>query len=199
MADEHNLRDGDTIIYEQDSDNTESLMFFTDAGQVYKAKVDDFEPCKASQVGDYVPTKLNFETGEKVVGGICINKESDGGNVVFVFNNGKGVKIPLESYVTKASRRKLTNAMSTANPCVYVGYEKTPYDVMIVSENGRGLVVSSENIPLKTTRNSNGSTLMTLKAKNFVKFAEAATEAKYGQYKKYKKSIPSSGALLDKK
>ena len=199
MADEHNLRDGDAISYELESDNTELLMFFTDAGQVYKAKVDDFEPCKASQVGDYVPTKLCFETGEKVVGGICIKKESDGGNIVFIFKNGKGVKIPLESYVTKANRRKLTNAMSTVTPCVYVGYEKQPYDIMLISDNGRGLVVSSENVPLKTTRTSNGSTLMTLKAKNFVKKAEAATEAKYGQYKKYKKSIPSSGALLDKK
>ncbi len=198
MADEHNLRDGDAISYELESDNTELLMFFTDAGQVYKAKVDDFEPCKASQVGDYVPTKLGFETGERVVGGICLKKESDGGNIVFIFKNGKGVKIPLESYVTKANRRKLTNAMSTVTPCVYVGYEKEPYDIMLISDNGRGLVVSSENVPLKTTRTSNGSTLMTLKAKNFVQKAEAATEEKYGQYKKYKKSIPSSGAFLNK-
>ena len=70
---------------------------------------------------------------------------------------------------------------------------------MLIFENGRGFVVSTENIPLKTTRTSNGSTLMTLKAKNFVKSAEAATEAKFGQYKKFKKSIPSSGALLEKK
>lgn len=199
MADEHNLRDGDTILVEQESDNTEQLMFFTDSGQVYKSKVDDFEPCKASQVGDFVATKLGYEQGENTVGGISIKSENDGGNIVFIFKNGKGVKIPLESYITKATRKKLTNAMSTASPCVYVGYEKEPYDIMLISENGRGLVVSTENIPLKTTRTSNGSTLMTLKAKNFVKSAEAATEAKFGQYKKYKKSIPSSGALLEKK
>jgi DNA gyrase subunit A len=174
-------------------------MFFTDAGQVYKAKVDDFEPCKASQVGDFVSAKLGFDANEKFIGGICYKNEEDGGNVVFIFKNGKGVRVPLESYATKTNRRRLTNAMSVASPCVYVGYEKEPYDVMLVAENGRGLAVSSENIPLKTTRTSNGVTLMTLKAKNFVKNAEKATEEKYGQYKKFKKSIPSSGAILDKK
>ena len=199
MNDEHSLRDGDFIISEYESDNTESLMFFTDLGQVYKAKVDDFEPCKASQVGDFVSAKLGFEENERLVGGICIKNEDDGGNIVFIFKNGKGVKIPLESYITKTNRKKLTNAMSTAMPCVYVGYEKEPYDIIMISENGRGLVVSTENIPVKTTRTSNGSTLMTLKAKNYVKKAEFASEQKYGALKKLKKSIPSSGVALEKK
>ena len=51
----------------------------------------------------------------------------------------------------------------------------------------------------KRRNNANGSTLMTLKAKNYIKKAEKATEEKHGQYKKFKKSIPSSGALLEKK
>ena len=199
MNDDHTLRDGDEIIHEMESDNTEQLMFFTDMGQVYKAKVDDFDPCKASQVGDYVPAKLGFEENEKFVGGICIPNEEVGGNIVFIFKNGKGVKIPLESYITKTNRKKLTNAMSVASECVYVGYEKEPHDIMLISENGRALAVSTESIPLKTTRTSNGSTLMTLKAKNYVSKGVIATEEKFGQYKKYKKSIPSAGAVFDKK
>ncbi len=196
MADEHNLREGDEILTEMDSDNTELLMFFTDAGQVYKTKVDDFDPSKASQVGDYVPAKLGLDQNEKLVGGICVKSEEDGGNIVFIFKNGKGVRIPLASYITKTNRRKLTNALSTAAPCVYVGYEKEPYDIMLFSENGRALAVSTESIPLKTTRTSNGVTLMTLKAKNFISRVESASEEKHGDYKRYKKSIPSSGAII---
>lgn len=198
IADEHNLRDGDTILYELESDNTEQLLFFTDAGQVYKSRICDFEPCKASQVGDYVAAKLGFDENERLVGGVCVKNNDVGGNIVFIFKNGKGVKVPLESYATKTNRRRLTNAMSTVSSCVYVGYEKEAYDIMLISENGRGLVVSSENIPLKTTRTSNGATLMTLKAKNYVKKAEAASEEKHGQYKKFKKSIPSSGVAFEK-
>jgi len=199
MNDEHALRDGDKIVYEQESDNTEKLMFFTDAGQVYKSSVADFEPCKASNVGDYVPTELEFEENEKVVGGICIKKDDDSGNVVFIFKNGKGVKIPLESYKTKANRKKLTGAISIDSPCVYVGYEREPYNIVLLSDNGRALAVSTDNIPLKSTRTSAGATLMTLKAKNYVMTAETATEEKYPMLKKLKKSIPSSGVLMDKK
>ena len=199
MNDDHLLRDGDKMITELDSDNTELLMFFSDGGQVYKAKVDDFDPSKASVVGDYIPAKLGFEENEKYVGGICIKSEEDGGNLVFIFKNGKGVRIPLESYITKTNRKKLTNAMSTASPCVYVGYEKEPYDIVLVSENGRGLAVSTDSIPIKTTRTSNGSTLMTLKAKDFVSRVDEPSEEKFPNLKKMKKSIPSSGVALDKK
>ena len=199
MNDDHSLRDGDKMLTELDSDNTELLMFFSDQGQVYKAKVDDFDPSKASVVGDFVPAKLGFEENEKYVGGICIKDENDGGNLVFIFKNGKGVRIPLESYITKTNRKKLTNAMSTASPCIYVGYEKEPYDIVLVSENGRGLAVSTDSIPIKTTRTSNGSTLITLKAKDFVARVDEPSEEKFPNLKKMKKSIPSSGVALDKK
>ena len=89
--------------------------------------------------------------------------------------------------------------MSVASPCVYVGYEKEPYDIVLVSENGRGLAVSTDSIPIKTTRTSNGSTLITLKAKDFVKSVESPSEDKFPNLKKMKKSIPSSGVALDKK
>ena len=82
---------------------------------------------------------------------------------------------------------------------MYVGYEKEPYNIVLLSDNGRALAVSTESIPLKSTRTSAGATLMTLKAKNYVADAEAATEEKYPMLKKLKKSIPSSGVLIDKK
>ena len=198
MNDEQSLRDGDFIIREEDTNNTDYAMFFTDKGQVYKAKVDDFEPCKASVVGDYVPTKLSFDESEKMIGGVLIKENEEKGNFVFIFKNGKGVKIPLESYKTKGSRKKLTGAISTDSPCVYVGFERTPYDVVLISDNGRALAVNTADMPIKTTRTAAGSTLMTLKAKSYVARAEDASEEKHGNVKKIKKSIPSPGVLLKK-
>ena len=96
-------------------------MFFTDKGQVYKAKVDDFEPCKASVVGDYVPTKLGFDESERMIGGVLIKENEEKGNLVFIFKNGKGVKIPLESYKTKGTRKKLTGAFSPPSE-IYKNY-----------------------------------------------------------------------------
>ncbi len=196
MNDTQSLRDGDFIKREEETDNTDKILFFTDKGQVYNSKVSDFEPCKASVVGDYVPTKLSFDENEHMIGGVLIKENEEKGNLVFVFKNGKGVKIPLESYKTKGNRKKLTGAISIDSPCIYIGFERTPYDIVIYSENGRALAVNTSDFPVKTTRTASGSTLMTLKAKTFVKKAEDASEEKHGNIKKLKKSIPSPGVLL---
>ncbi len=197
MNDDHSLRDGDSIISEEESDNTELLLFFTDKGQVYKSSVANFEPTKASSMGDYVPSKLGFEENEKVVAAVSY-REEDEGNIVFVFKNGKGVKVPLDCYKTKTNRRKLTSAFSTASECVFAALEKQEVNILMVSENGRALLVSSSDIPLKTTRTSAGVTLMTLKAKNYLERAETVDGERIKELKKYKKNLPSSGAAYTK-
>ena len=197
MNDDHSLRDGDSIISEEESDNTELLLFFTDKGQVYKSSVANFEPTKASSMGDYVPSKLGFEENEKVVAAVSY-REEDEGNIVFVFKNGKGVKVPLDCYKTKTNRRKLTSAFSTASECVFAALEKQEVNILMISENGRALLVSSSDIPLKTTRTSAGVTLMTLKAKNHLERAETVDGERIKELKKYKKNLPSSGAAYTK-
>ena len=40
-------------------------MFFTDKCQVYKTRLSEFEDAKASVLGDYLPTKLGMDEGER--------------------------------------------------------------------------------------------------------------------------------------
>ncbi len=196
--DVQSLRDGDSIIMDVECDNSEKFMFFTDRGQAYNSDSAAFEATKASEFGQYVPTALSFDDGEKTVGLIVHNGEFEG-NTVFIFANGKGVRVPLSSYQVKGTRRKLVNAISSASPCVYVGYEKEAYDIMLISANGRGLVVNTADIPLMSTRSASGNILMTLKAKTLVADVITDIEGEYGSAKKYRKSVPSAGAPLEKK
>ena len=145
-----------------------------------------------------MPTKLGFDEAERMIGGVLIKENEEKGNLVFIFKNGKGVKIPLESYKTKGTRKKLTGAFSSDSPCVYVGFERAPYDIVLISDNGRALAVNTADLPTKTTRTAAGSTLMTLKAKSFIDKAEEASEEKHGPVKKLKKSIPSPGVIFKK-
>ena len=195
MNDTHTLRDGDSIAWERATDNTEKLMFFTDMGQAYNAEASTFDPTKASDVGQYVPSVLGFANDEKPIGAVMFSPDYKG-NVVFIFKNGKGVKVPLKSYQVKGNRKKLVNAVSVISPCVYVGYEDEPYEILIRSENGRALIVNTAEIPLMSTRNAAGNTLMMLKAKNYVSTVEKDFESKYENTKKYRKSIPSSGVVF---
>ena len=66
-SDEHKLKEGDYIIYSEDTDNKGDVLFFTDLGQIYRARVADFELCKPSNMGDYIPSKLQMEENEHVV------------------------------------------------------------------------------------------------------------------------------------
>ena len=66
-ADEQKLKEGDFVIYQEDTDNRGDILFFTDKAQIYRARVDDFDLTKASQMGDYVPTKLGMDDDEHVV------------------------------------------------------------------------------------------------------------------------------------
>ena len=67
MSSEQKLKEGDEILSEIESTNRAHLLFFTDRQQVYKSHAYDFDDTKASVMGDYVPAKLSFDEGERIV------------------------------------------------------------------------------------------------------------------------------------
>jgi len=162
-ADDQKLKDGDEIANAEDCENRDELLFFTDKAQVYKAKVDYFAPVKASALGEFVAAKLGFEDDEKPVMMKAISRYDEKAHFVFIFENGKGVKIPANAYETKTNRRRLTAAFSAASPVVGIFYEEKPIDIFIENDAGKGILISSALIPEKTTRTSAGVTLFTMK------------------------------------
>ena len=105
MANEQKLKEGDFISQEIETINKSELLFFTDKGNVFKTKTSQFSDTKASALGDYLPAVLGFEDGEKPL--YMVNTTDYSGFMIFVFENGKVAKVPLESYETKTNRKKL--------------------------------------------------------------------------------------------
>ena len=200
LSDNHLLKDGDEIICTIETDNNAELVFFTDRAQVYRAKVSDFDPVKASVMGDFIPAKLNMDAGERPVFLRVQNSYPAGDNMVFVFENGKAVRISVANYETKGNRRKLTGAFSTASPIVAVFYEpkNKPFEIMLISSADRALVVKTSQIAQMSTRTSGGNSVMTLKkGQTVVRVLDNFSE-KYGDAKGYRKlKLPSSGTLLN--
>jgi len=163
-ADEQKLKDGDALVNAEDTDNTAELLFFTDQAQVYKAKVADFENTKASALGDYIPAKLEFEDNEHPIMMKALTKYEPEDHLIFLYANGKGVRIPVQAYETKNNRRKLTGAFSDVSPAVAVIYEKEPIDILLQNSAGKGILIRSDLIPEKTTRTSIGVTLFNMKS-----------------------------------
>ena len=195
-ADEQKLKDGDSIAYAFDTDNRAELMFFTDHAQCYRAKVADFDTVKASALGDFLPVKLSFDEGERPIMMHIPDKESANENIIFLFENGKGVRVPASAYETKSNRRRLTGAFSSASPVIAAIWEKEETDILILATDGRGILIKSSLIPQKTTRTAAGVILFTLK-KN-----QKAERAVYGNAlgkfenlnKVRKTKIPASGS-----
>jgi len=196
--DEHRLKDGDEIVNSEDTDNTSDLLFFTDKQQVYKAKTADFDSVKASALGDYVQAKLQMEEDEHPVMMKALTKYEADHHFVFIFENGKGVRIPAIAYETKTNRKKLTSAFSDVAPVVAIFYETEKTDVLLVTDAGRGALLSSQLIPQKSTRTSSGSTLLTLRGKQKVTAALSGEAIqRYSNAGKCRKiKIPASAAAL---
>ena len=168
MADDQKLKEGDEIADSFDVDNTAELIVFTDRAQCYKAKVADFETTKASAMGDFLPVKLGMDDGERPIMMYPYSQKKAKDNVIFLFENGKGVKIPADAYETKSNRRRLTGAYSDASPIVRAIWEHDALDILLLTTDDRGILISSRMIPQKTTRSAGGVTLMSLKKKQTV-------------------------------
>ena len=198
-ADEHKLKEGDFIIYSEDTDNKGDVLFFTDKGQIYRVRVADFDISKPSQMGDYVPSKLSMDDDEHVVGCKMIYDIVPEHHMLYVFENGKGLRVKMSSYVSKSRRRKISGAYSTESPLVGAIYEgKDPKPVFIRSDAGRGMLIKSSLVPVKSTRTASGVQVMQLPKKGVkVELVTDRIEA-FGQdaAKCKKNAIPSTGNSL---
>ena len=198
-ADEQKLKEGDFVIYQEDTDNRGDVLFFTDKGQIYRVKVDDFELSKASQMGDYVPTKLSMDDDEHVVACKMIYELNPKHNMVYIFENGKGVRINLGVYETKSRRKKITGAYSTESPLAGAVYEgDKPVNIFIRTDADRGMLIKSSIVPEKATRTAAGTQIMKLPKKGVKVDLVTDRIEDIGQdaLKCKKLAIPSTGSPL---
>ena len=198
-ADEQKLKEGDYVIYQEDTDNRGDVLFFTDKGQIYRAKVDDFELSKASQMGDYVPTKLSMEDDEHVMACKMIYELNPNHHMVYVFENGKGVRVSLAAYETKSRRKKITGAFSSESALAGAVYEgDKPVNIFIRTDGDRGMLIKSSLIPEKSTRTAAGVQIMKLPKKGVKVDLVTDRIDDIGQdaLKCKKLAIPSNGSPL---
>ena len=195
--DEQKLKDGDAIFQSFDAENISDIIFVTNKCQIFRAKVSDFDCCKASAMGEFLPSKLGMEEGEKPIFMRLQPSYPEDESFVYIFENGKGVRIPANCYETKGNRKKLINAYSSASPIVAVFYEKEkdPYDILLVNSAEKAITFKTSLITKKATRTSGGTTLINMRKNDRVVFATAEIPEAYSKgYKKLK--LPAAGVTI---
>lgn len=195
MSSEHKLKDADQIITELDSQNSVHLLFFTNKGQVYKSRASEFDDTKASVLGDYLPSKLGMEPEESP---IYMAVTSDyKGSMFFAFENGKVGRVELASYETKTKRKKLTGAYNTKSPLIFAELVVEEKEYLFATSAQRMLIVSTAMIASKTTRDTQGIQVMTMKkgvrVASVTDYIDGCVE---NPHRLRTKNLPATGAIV---
>lgn len=194
MSGEQKLKEGDVVTQTEEATNACDLLFFTDRCQVYKMRTSDLSDGKASVLGEYIPAKAGMDEGENAV--YMVPTTDYQGYMLFLFENGKAAKVELSAYATKTNRRKLVGAYSDKSPLVTVLYLKEDRDLLLTGTNGRLLLVNTGAIPDKATRATQGVFVMTFTAaKHHLQSAEPYEDGMLETPDRYRKNVPSPGAL----
>ena len=195
MSGEQKFKEGDSLLFSRETTNRADLLVFTDQFQCYKSRLSEFEDGKASQLGDYLPQKLGMEQGESVISVVLTQDYS--GFVLFFFENGKVAKVPLNAYETKTNRKKLTGAYCDKSPLVSVYALQADEQMAVYASDGRALIFSTAQLLPKTTRNTQGVAVMSLKRKAVMNAVLPLEQSGIENQSRYRtKTIPAAGALL---
>ena len=195
---EHKLKDGDEILQEIETSNGAEVLMFTDKSTVYKMKLNDIPDAKVSTMGEYVPAIAGAEADEKFV--YIVVTTDYRGLMLYAFENGKMAKVELSNYATKTNRKKLINAYSDKSPLCAIRFMPEDQTLVAISDNNKALCFNTEKIPLKTTKNTQGVQVLTLKKRN-AKLIRVVPpeETSLGDIKYYStKNIPAAGCFIKK-
>lgn len=195
---EHKLKEDDEILQTIETTNVSELLFFSDKCSVYKMKTYDMPDSKVSVMGEYLPGVLGLDENEKILYTVVTTDYA--GMMLFSFENGKMAKVELNRYETKTNRKKLVGAYSDKSPICGIRYISADTDVVALADNNKVLCLNTEKIPLKTTKNTQGVQVMTLRKKGSKMVrVMSAEECEIPDLKHYTtKNIPAAGSFLKK-
>ena len=195
MSGEQKLKDGDSVVQTLEATNNTDLLFFTDRCQVYKAKAADFDDTKASVLGDFVPTHLHMDPGESAIY-MAVTTDYKG-YMLFFFENGKLAKVDLSAYETKTNRKKLIKAYCEKFPLAAIRQITEDCELVVQSTAGRILLLNTGAVSPKTTKDTQGVAVMTLKKGQRLSSVRDYEEGEFVKPARYRtRSLPAAGALL---
>lgn len=195
MSSEHKLKETDAIDYHIETTNSADLLFFTDKCQVYKSRASEFDDTKASVMGDYVPAKLSFDADEKIVF-MAVTSDYKG-HMLFFFEGGKVAKVPLSAYETKTKRKKLTGAYSDKHKLSAIFHIAEDKEYVITTSAKRKLLFHTAMINEKSTKNTQGVQVITLKKNHFIEnIAEFDENTLANAHRFRTKNLPAAGSTI---
>lgn len=194
------IKEDDRVVQELESTNKSEILFFTNQGQVYKLRLFDIPTHKISDLGEYTPNLLDMDKDEQVLF-IHVTGEDYPGYLILTFADGRCVKLAVNNYYTKSNRKKLKNAFYNGAELVSLLYqdeENSGRDLVLQNSQDRMILLDSDRIKLKATKNSQGNQIMQLRSGYKVTeaaYAEPLAETYDLEYYRVR-TLPSAGRFI---
>ncbi len=150
------LKDGDEILQLYQTTNKTDLLFFTNKAKLYIRKTYDIQECEPSRLGEYIPNLLEgLEQDEKVIYTTATKDWSE--NLVCVFENGFISKMNLQKTKPQQNRKvAIEKIFNTESDLISISVIKEDIDVLLVTQSGHGLVISTDQVNAVTSKNGKG-------------------------------------------
>ncbi len=191
----HKLKEDDYMVCEWDATNKSDLILISDRQNVYKIKMHEIDDNKASEMGHYIPNIIDMEPEEKII--YVIPTIDYSGDVLYVFENGKGAKVSMKCYETKTNRKKLVNAYYAKQPLAGIKFLQNDEDIVVYSSLDKIVIFNTSLMQSKTTRETMGVALMNMKKKSTVAKIEYLRDVSFSDASYYTaKNIPATGYYL---
>jgi len=190
-------KDDDAIVQEMDGRNRSDILFFTSECNVYKMKLHEIRDTRPSDLGEFMPNLLSMEEGERVL--YVHLTDEYAGDILIAFESGRVARIAVKAYETKTNRRKLVKAFSDHAPAVGFHFlpEGASEDCFLQGSSRKGLVVSSDLVPRKNSRDTRGVLVMQPKKNSRLLAFLPVSRAGLEEVSRYRiRSIPAAGCQV---
>ena len=118
------------------------------------------------------------------------------GYLLFFFENGRVAKVDLSAYQTKTNRKKLIKAYCEKFPLATMRHITADCDLVLQSSAGRLLLINTGAISPKTTKDTQGVYVFTMKKGHTLINVRDYVQGEFAKPYRYKtKNLPSTGAL----
>lgn len=152
QSDNHKIKDDDFIIQQEVSTNKSTILLFTNQGNRYKIPCHELEVKEPKVLPQYLPNLLELQDNEQIIKMASVEK--DEGYILSIYDNGRISKVPISSFMS--ANKKLANCYSDKAKLIDIKYIKNDINVLLISNEGKGLIVNTEQINPVLSRNGQG-------------------------------------------
>lgn len=158
QSDNHKIVEGNTILGDFATTNKSTLLIFTNKERRYRVQCSDLEQYQPSAHGTFIPKLLGFEDNEEIIKIVSIEKPT--GFILVAYQDGNLAKIKIDKYLS--SYKKLEKCYSNKSKVLDIYYSEKDVDILILSDEGKGIIFNSSNFNAVGSTNSQGNVGMRL-------------------------------------